>query len=158
MKQKFTFETDAKKDRLTLTESAETDPGVFLILHSEEYDFEALKAAVSRGLDPFLSLLRRKNLFPPSSVAGKLFTSFSDFIVQESEDKLVVDYDDTEALPEMDGIMMIMADEDEDDEEVELDQLLTSSDEDLSEDDIKEIDSDDDTPRFRIDDDSEQEN
>jgi len=156
MKQKFIFETNAKKDRLTLTESAETDPGIFLTLHSEEYDFEALKAAASRGLDPFLSLLRRKNLFPPSSVAGKLFTSFSDFIAQESEETLVVDYDDTETLPEMEGIIMMM--DEEDDDEVALNQLLKSSDEDLSEDDIKEIDSDDDTPRFRIDDDSEQEN
>lgn len=151
MKQKFTFEIDDKKGRLTLSESAEADPGTFLKLHYEEYDLVEAKEAAAKGQDAFIEILRRKNLFPSYLLAEKLFEAFGSFIAEGGE-KFVMDYDDVDTFPspEVEG--------EEDDEDVELDELLATDDNDLSEDDIKEIDSEDDTPKFRIDDNSEQEN
>ena len=153
MKQKFTFEVDAKKGRLKISESAESDPGTFVPLHFEEYDLESLKAVLGKGQDALMEVVRRKNFFPPNIVATKLFIALAGFLTDDNEETLVVDYDDTETLEGLEGL-----ETEEDDEDVDLDGLLTSDDEDLSEDDIKEIDSDDDTPRFQVDDDSEQEN
>lgn len=155
MKQKFTFEINAKKDRLTISESAESDPGTFLPLHFEEYDIEEMKKALQKGHNSLMEVVRRKNFFPPNVLAVKLFNALDGFLTDGVEEKLVVDYDDTETLESVEGLDLELEDEDE---EVDLDGLLTTDDEDLSEDDIKEIDSDDDTPKFQIDDDSEQEN
>ena len=162
MKQKFTFEFDEKNGKLTISELAESDPGTFMPLHFEEYDLEELKALVDKGQDAVLEIMRRKNFFPPGFLASKLYTSLVEFINQDGWEKLVLDYDDTEALDclvDSEGVEIDPDDfEDEEDEDVDLDGLLTSDDEDLSEDDIKEIDSDDDTPKFQVDDESEQEN
>ncbi|MCP4116451.1 MAG: hypothetical protein GY737_13775 [Desulfobacteraceae bacterium] len=151
MKQKFTFEIDEKKGRLTLSESAEADPGTFLKLHFEEYVLEEMKEAAAKGPDAFIEILRRKNLFPSYALAEKLFEAFGSFVADGGE-KFVMDYDDIDTFPSLEE------EEAEDDEDVELDELLTTDDNDLSEDDIKEIDSEDDTPKFRVDDNSEQEN
>lgn len=151
MRQKFTFEIDAKKGRLTLSESAEADPGTFLKLHFEEYGLDEMKEAAAKGKDTFIEILRRKNLFPSLFLAEKLFGAFGSLIAEGGE-KLVMDYDDIDSFPSPEAA------EAEEDEDVELDELLSTDDSDLSEDDIKEIDSDDDTPKFRVDDNSEQEN
>ncbi len=151
MRQKFTFEIDAKKGRLTLSESAEADPGTFLKLHFEEYDLEEMKDVAAKGKDAFIEILRRKNLFPSLFLAERLFDAFSS-LIKEGGEKLVMDYDDIDSFPSPEAA------EEEEDEDVELDTLLSTDDNDLSEDDIKEIDSEDDTPKFRVDDNSEQEN
>jgi hypothetical protein len=152
MRQKFTFEIDAKKGRLTLSESAEADPGTFLKLHFEEYDLDEMKDAAAKGKDAFIEILRRKNLFPSLFLAGKLSDAFAS-LIKEGGEKLVMDYDDVDSFPSLES-----AEEEEEDEDVELEKLLTTDDNDLSEDDIKEIDPEDDTPKFRVDDNSEQEN
>ncbi len=151
MRQKFTFEIDAKKGKLTLSESAEADPGTFLKLHFEEYDLDEMKELAAKGKDSFIGILRRKNLFPSLFLAEKLFDAFSSLIAEGGE-KLVMDYDDIDSFPSPESA------EEEEDENVELDELLTTEDSDLSEDDIKEIDPEDDTPKFQIDNNSEQEN
>ncbi|MBI9093036.1 MAG: hypothetical protein JEZ12_27810 [Desulfobacterium sp.] len=151
MRQKFTFEIDAKKGKLTLSESAEADPGTFLKLHFEEYDLEEMKAVAVKGQDAFIEILRRKNLFPSLFLAEKLFGAFTSLIAEGGE-KLVMDYDDIDSFPSLEVA------EAEEDEDVELDKLLSTDDNDLSEDDIKEIDPEDDTPKFQIDKNSEQEN
>ena len=153
MRQKFTFEIDAKKGRLTLSEAAEADPGTFLRLHFEEYDLDEMKGAAAKGKDTFIEILRRKNLFPSLFLAEKLSDAFSSFI-KEGGEKLVMDYDDVDSFPSLE----VPEEEEDEDEDVELDKLLTTEDSDLSEDDIKEIDPEDDTPKFRVDDNSEQEN
>jgi hypothetical protein len=130
-------------------------------LHFEEYDLEELKALVEKGQDAVMEAMRRKNFFPPGFLASKLYAALVDFINQDGWAKLVIDYDDVEALDclvDSEGVETDPDDEDDDDDDVGLDGLLSSSDDDLSEDDIKEIDSDDDTPRFKVDNDSEQEN
>jgi hypothetical protein len=151
MRQKFTFEIDAKKGRLTLSESAEADPGTFLKLHFEEYDLDEMKEAAAKGKDTFIEILRRKNLFPSLFLAERLSDAFDSFI-KEGGEKFVMEYDDIDSFPSLEVI------EEEEEEDVALDKLLATEDSDLSEDDIKEIDPEDDTPKFRVDDNSEQEN
>ena len=162
MKQKFAFEFDEKNGKLKISELSESDPGTFLLLHFEEYELEEVKALVVKGQEAVMEMVRRKNFFPPGFLASKIYSSLVDFINQDGWAKLVMDYDDVEALDclvDSEGVETDPDDfEDDDDDDVGLDGLLTSDDEDLSEDDIKEIDSDDDTPRFQVDDDSEQEN
>jgi hypothetical protein len=162
MKQKFAFEFDEKSGKLTISELAESDPGTFLPLHFEEYDLEELKAVLDKGQDAVMETVRRKNFFPPGFLTSRLYTSLVDFINQDGWEKLMMEYDDVEALDclvDSEGVETDPDEEDdEDDDDVGLDGLLTSDDEDLSEDDIKEIDSDDDTPRFKVDNDSEEEN
>ncbi|MFO7749881.1 MAG: hypothetical protein R6V54_07270 [Desulfobacteraceae bacterium] len=154
MKQRFKFETDAEKGLVTLSESAEGEPGYFMPVAREEYDLEEMKTAVEQGKEVFIEKMRRINFFPPYDLSCKIFDAAEGFFAGGMEEKLVVEYDDVEGFPDLEEAV-------EDEEEyVELDDLLKDEkpSEDLSEDDIKEIDSDDDTPKFQPDDDSEHEN
>ncbi len=153
MKQKFTFEIDPENDILTLFESAEADVGSFLTVHKEEYNLKKIRKAVDLGEDAFIDKLRRRNLFPPFDIASKLFNAVTDFFDNGTETRLVVDYNDVESFPVLEEIMEVDGIEDLEDI-VEVDKLL-DEDENVSEDDIKEIDSDDDTPKFKPEDNSE---
>ena len=73
-----------------------------------------------------------------------------DFFKNKKEIKLVIEYDDIEALPREDEFLI-------DDDDVELDKIL-EDDGDTKEDEMKEIDSEDDTPKFTPEDTSEHEN
>lgn len=159
MKQKFTFTLDAAQGGITLSEAGETDPGTFVTVHSETYSLDTIKLAIAKGQDEFVEKLRRNNMFPPLDLAVKLYEALKNFLEEEGGDTLVVDYEDLDALPAR-GEKREIDDDDDDDDEVSdvIDELLTVSDEDLTEDDIKEIDSDDDALRYLPDDNSEHEN
>ncbi len=153
MKQKFRFETDNENDILTLFELAESDPGTFAPVHNEKYSLKEIKDIVeNEGKDAFIAKLRRKNLFPPLDLASKLFDEVEAFFVRGTDKQLVVEYNDVESFP-------VLEEEIEDeivdlDEIVEVDKLL-DDDGSVSEDEIKEIDADDDTPKFKMEDNSE---
>ena len=151
MRRKFRIEKDEKNEALIILESGEVDPGVYVALHEEKYALDEIKRALESGLQAFTEAVRRRNLFPTSDLCGKLYDHIKPFLSDESEDRIVLDYDDAEALPVEEDDEF-----DEEEEEVELDELL-GEDNDLGEDDIKEIDGDDDTPKFQPDDDSEHE-
>ncbi len=153
MKQKFRFEKDLENDILTLSESAEADPGSYFPVYREEYSLSEMKKIVKeQGEQVFIAKLRRRNLFPPFDLASKLFDAAVDFLEDETRDHVVVDYNDAESFPVPEEEVI---EEIENLEEiVEVDKLL-DDDGGVSEDDIKEIDSDDDTPRFQLEDDSE---
>lgn len=150
MRQKIRFERNAKDNVLTVLESSEVDPGVMMPLHQEEYDLEAMAAASASGLDAFRALLRRRSFFPTHDLSTKLHEETKEFFKDESRDKVIVEFLDTETLPDEEDFRL-------EDDDVELDALL-DEDGDTKEDEIKEIDSDDDTPRFKPEDNSEHEN
>ncbi|MGM0644621.1 MAG: hypothetical protein ACQETC_12685 [Thermodesulfobacteriota bacterium] len=151
MRRKFKIEKDDKNAALVILESGEVDPGVYVGLHEEQYGLDEMKEAVRSGIQDFTEAVRRRNFFPTSDLCTKMHDHIKPFLFDESEDKLILDYDDAEALP-------IEGDEDfgDDEEGVELDELLGEGSS-LGDDDIKEIDGDDDTPQFEPDDDSEHE-
>lgn len=150
MKQKIRFEKNIKDGILTVLESSEVDPGVVMPLHEEEYSLDEMAAASKEGVDAFMNLLRRRSFFPARGLAEKLFEDTAAFFKDKAMEKVVVEYNDTEAFPSEDDFRL-------EDDDVELDALL-DEDGDTKEDEMKEIDSEDDTPRFTPEDTSEHEN
>ncbi len=150
MKQKIRFEKNVKDNIMTVLESSEVDPGVVMPLHEEEYDLAQMTKAAQEGLEPFTRLLRRRSFFPTRDLCVKLHEETGDFFTDETQEKVIVEFKDSETLAEEEEFVL-------EDEDVELDALL-DEDGDSKEDEIKEIDSDDDTPRFTPEDISEHEN
>ncbi|MCD4677011.1 MAG: hypothetical protein K8S18_13610 [Desulfobacula sp.] len=150
MRQKIRFEKNIKGGILTILESSEVDPGVVLPLLEEEYNLEEMVKASSDGFQAFSQCLRRRSFFPASDCCGKLFENTVEFFKDEAQEKVIIEYDDVEAFPKEEKFQL-------EDEDVELDKIL-EDDGDTKEDEIKEIDSEDDTPKFKPEDTSEHEN
>ena len=150
MKQKIRFEKNTKNNILTIMESSEVDPGVVQPLLEEDYDLDAMVKASDDGFQPFMKLLRRKSFFPTSDLCLKLHENTKDFFKDKSEEKIIIDYNDVEAFPAQEKFQL-------EDEDVELDKIL-EEDGDSKEDELKEIDSEDDAPKFTPEDTSEHEN
>lgn len=149
MKQKIRFEKNFKTGVLTILESSEVDPGVVRPLHEEDYKLEEVVQASGKGFDSFSQLIRRRSFFPTADLCEKLYDHSIEFFKNDTEDKLIIEYDDAEAFPSEEEFQL--------DDDVELDKIL-EEDGDTNEDEIKEIDSIDDTPRFTPEDTSEHEN
>ncbi len=150
MKQRFTFEADYKNGTLTVQESGEVDTGIFQPLHEESYNIADINEALSSGLEAFTQAVRRKNFFPVKDTCIRFFDNLPPFIQDESQTTLVLECDDADSFPRTDLPFI-------DEDDVELDTLL-DEDGDTKEDEIKEIDDEDDTPRFMPEDNSEHEN
>jgi hypothetical protein len=150
MKQKIRFEKNIKDGVLTVLESSEVDPGVMMPLHEETYDLSQMTAAAADGLEAFTQMLRRRTFFPTRDLCVKLHEETADFFTDDSLEKVIVEYQDSETLPDEEEFHL-------EDDDVELDDLL-DEDGDSKEDEIKEIDDEDDTPRFTPEDTSEHEN
>ena len=150
MKQKIRFEKNIKDGVFTVLESCEVDPGVIMALQEEEYDLNEVTKAVEEGFTAFLAAFRRRSFFPSRDLSERLFENAQQFLADSGADKVEIEYNDIDAFP---------ADEDFrlEDDDVELDALL-DEDGDTKEDEIKEIDDEDDTPRFTPEDTSEHEN
>lgn len=150
MRQKIRFDRNMKAGVITVLESSEVDPGVVMPLHEEEYDLAELTAAHKGGLEAFRNALRRRTFFPAADLSRKLFEETAAFFGDEEVEKVVVEYTDIEALPDDEEFHL-------EEDDVELDTLL-DEDGDTNEDEMKEIDSKDDTPQFKPEDISEHEN
>ncbi len=150
MKQKIRFEKNTKDGVFTVLESSEVDPGVVMPLQEEEYDLDQVANAVAEGFTAFLTVFRRRSFFPPRDLSERLFESAQQFFADPDADKVEIEYNDIDAFPGEEDFRL-------DDDDVELDALL-DEDGDTKEDEIKEIDDEDDTPRFTPEDTSEHEN
>ena len=149
MRHEIRFEKNVKKNTLTVFESSEVDPGVVIKLLEEEYILDDLVQASKKGYQDFTQAVRKKSFFPNSDCCAKLFNSSLGFFKNKKEIKLLIEYDDIEALPREEDFQI--------DDDVELDKIL-EDDGDTKEDEMKEIDSEDDTPKFTPEDTSEHEN
>ena len=149
MRHEIRFEKNVKKNTLTIFESSEVDPGVVIKLLEEEYILDDLVQASKKGYQDFTQAVRKKSFFPNSDCCAKLFNDSLGFFKNKKEIKLVIEYDDIEALPREEDFQI--------DDDVELDKIL-EDDGDTKEDEMKEIDSEDDTPKFTPEDTSEHEN
>ncbi|MCK5100111.1 MAG: hypothetical protein KAR45_18515 [Desulfobacteraceae bacterium] len=145
MRYKFTFEKNTKDDVLSVFEAGEVDNN-YAIMYEGTYALKEMQDASKTGAEQFITKLRRKNFFPDVFVAAKLYEATLEFFSKKSEEKIVVNYEDVESL----------VTEEEEEEEVEVEDLL-KDDGDTSEDEIKEIDTEDDTPKFKPEDNSEHE-
>ena len=145
MRYKFTFEKNTKEDVLKVFEAGEVDND-FAVMYEGTYALKDTIDASKAGAEQFIAQLRRKNFFPDSLVARKLYEATREFFAKKSEEKIVVNYEDVESL----------VTEEIEEEEVEVEDLL-SGDGDTSEDTLKEIDTEDDTPKFKPENNSEHE-
>ncbi|NOX35267.1 MAG: hypothetical protein GXP56_16310 [Deltaproteobacteria bacterium] len=150
MRQKIRFEKNIKDGILTVLESSEVDPGVVIPLLEEDYNLEEMVKASEKGFQDFSRLLRRRSFFPTSDLCIKLYETTIEFFKNKEEVKVIVEYDDSEAFPKEEKFRL-------EDEDVEIDKIL-EEDGDTKEDELKEIDSEDDTPKFTPEDTSEHEN
>lgn len=150
MRQKIRFEKNIKSGIMTILESSEVDPGVVLPLHEEDYSLEEAVAASESGYQAFTELIRRRSFFPTTDLCEKLFDRTKDFFKNADEENIVIEYDDVEAFPKPEEFHL-------EEEDVELDKIL-EEDGTSDEDEIKEIDAKDDTPKFTPEDTSEHEN
>ncbi len=150
MRQKIRFEKNIKSGMLTILESSEVDPGVVMPLHEEDYVLKDISKAYEKGADAFIQAIRRRSFFPTEGLCKKLYETTADFFKNDSENKIVVEYDDAEAFPKEEAFHL-------EEEDVEIDKIL-EEDGTTDEDEIKEIDSKDDTPKFTPEDTSEHEN
>ncbi len=146
MRYRFTFEKNIKNDVLTVFEAGEIDNN-YVVMYEGTYGLKEMAQASEKGADQFISKLRKKNFFPDALISSKLYEATMDFFSSKSEDKIVVNYEDAESLAAEEIV----------EEVLEVDALLAEDDDDISEDAIKEIDMDDDTPKFKPEDNSEHE-
>ena len=150
MRYKFTFEKNVKEDVLKIFEAGEVDNN-FVVMYEGSSGLKELQNASKAGAEQFIAKLRRKNFFPNTLVANKLYETTLDFFASKSEEKIVIEYADAETLVT-----------EEEEKDVEVGDLLggdeDTSEEDTSEDEIKEIDTEEDTPKFKPEDTSEHEN
>jgi hypothetical protein len=149
MRQTIRFEKNVKKNTLTIFESSEVDPGIVIKLLEEEYNLDEMVQASKKGYQVFTQALRKKSFFPTSDCCAKLFDNSLEFFKKKKEIELVIEYDDIEAFPGEEEFQM--------DDDVEIDKIL-EDDGDTKEDEMKEIDSEEDTPKFTPEDTSEHEN
>ncbi|MCK5543380.1 MAG: hypothetical protein KAI40_11870 [Desulfobacterales bacterium] len=145
MRYRFTFEKNKKEDVLSVFEAGEIDNN-FVVMYEGTYPLKEMQEASKIGAAQFILKLRKKNFFPDSLVAAKLYEATAEFFSNNSEEKIVVNYEDVESL--------VAEVPEEEEEEVEVDDLL-SGDDDTSDNAIKEIDTEDDTPKFKPEDISE---
>ena len=150
MRQKIKFEKDVKKNTLTVFESSEVDSGVVILLFEEVYNLDDMVQASGNGYQAFTQALRTKKFFPTSDCCAKLFDQSLDFFKEKKKEKLTIEYNDIEAFPDSEEFMI-------GDDDVEIDKLL-EEDGDSKEDEIKDIESDNETLKFKPEDVSEHEN
>ena len=146
MRYKFTFEKNAKQDILKVSEAGQIDNN-FVVMYEGASSLKEIQKASKAGAEEFFTKLRRKNFFPNTPIMKKLYESTIEFFADKSQDKIVIDYEDAETLAQ---------EVEEEVEEVNVNGLL-ADDDDTSEDAIKEIDTEDDTPKFKPEDNSESE-
>ena len=150
MRQKIRFEKHMKADKVVILESSEVDPGVVLLLHEEEYSLKEMTEASGEGVLTFSNFIRRRSFFPTSDLCNKLFENMIEFFKNDAQEKIIIEYNDIEAFPTEEKFQL-------EDDDVEIDKILEEDGE-TSEDEIKEIDSEDDRPNFTPEDISEHEN
>lgn len=150
MRQKIQFKKNIKNGTVTILESSEVDPGVLMPLHEEDYALEDMISASKHGRAEFTDQLRRRSFFPTSDLCNKLYENTKNFFKHKQTDKITIEYDDSESFPREEAFHL-------DDEDIELDKIL-EEDGTSDADEIKEIDTKDDTPKVTPEDTSEHEN
>ena len=141
MKQKYDIIKDNEKNELILKESAELDKDILSVLCEQIYDSASVEAAIKESRDSLVSLLRTKNMYPPSIYIEKIAEAVIEIYGNGGLSSTEIYFNDSEFLsyhePEIiDDIAVI------DDEPDDLDDLLDDADnldDTLDDDDISNI-------------------
>ena len=98
MKQRFSISRNTGGEKIVIKEYAELDKGAFSLLCEESYEVEAVEAALEKGSDLVIALLRTESFFPTNDFAEKLSAGLMDYIKQGGSDLVTIDAADSECI------------------------------------------------------------
>ncbi len=133
MKQKFTLIKNEEQKKLIIKEYAELDKDILSLLCEETYDAEAVADAISRNKEALISVLRTKNMYPPSAYMNQIAEAVVSLYESDSfdtRDLLLNDMDvflspeiedvaEAEDVIEDDGDIDDLLDDDKDDDDLD---------------------------------------
>ena len=98
MKQRFSISRNTDGEKVVIKEYAELDKGMYSLLCEESYAVEAVVAALAKGPDHVITLLRTESFFPIIFFTEKLIATIDDYLQQGSTEVVKIDADDTECI------------------------------------------------------------
>ncbi len=98
MKQRFSISRNTGGEKIVIKEYGELDKGVYSLLCEESYSVETVEAALAKGPDKVITLLRTESFFPISCFAEKLIATLCDYLRQGNTEVVKIDADDTECI------------------------------------------------------------
>ena len=135
MKQKYTVSKNEQNNDLVIQEFSELDKDIFSMTCQETYPAEKIEAAITKGKEALMSVLRTPQMFPIETSAAVIVESVIDLYSSQSDESssrelLFNDMDllkevEEEPVPEIES----------EDEPVEIDSLLS---EDVDETDLED--------------------
>ena len=115
MKQRFLISRNTGGAKIVIKEYAELDKGMYSLLCEESYMVAAVEAALAKGPEQLLRLLRTESFFPTSFFAEKLIATLDDYIQQGRDGDVKIEADDTECISRVDKPAPVEGDGDIDD-------------------------------------------
>jgi len=122
MKQKYLILKNDKKTKLIIREFAELDKKMFSFLCEETFDDESITSAIAIGEDALIETLRTKNLFPIGICAKKIAAAVTKMYESGNDQSFELLFDDHDLLKKEQEEPT--AENDIEDEVVEIDDLL----------------------------------
>ncbi len=98
MKQRFSISRNNGGDEIVIKEYAELDKGVYSLLCEESYAEKSVSAALAKGPEHVITLLRTESFFPASFFTEKLIAALDDYLQRGSSETVKIDADDTECI------------------------------------------------------------
>ncbi|MCP3956122.1 MAG: hypothetical protein GY697_28500 [Desulfobacterales bacterium] len=98
MKQRFSISRNTDGEEIVIKEYAELDKGLYSLLCEESYAVVAVEAALAKGAEHVITLLRTDSFFPTSFFTEKLIAVLDDYLRQGIREAVKIDTDDTECI------------------------------------------------------------
>ena len=122
MKQKYLILKNDEKTKLIIKEFAELDKEMFTFLCEETFDDESVTSAITKGEDFLIQTLRTKNLFPIKIYAKEIAAAVTNMYESGNDQSVELVFDDHDLMKKEQK--EATAENDIEDEVVEIDDLL----------------------------------
>ena len=122
MKQKYLIFKNDEKTQLIIREFAELDKEMFSFLCEETFDDDSVKSAIAKGKDALIETLRTKNLFPIGIYAKEIVEAVTNMYESGIDESVELVFDDHDLMKKEQEEPS--AEDDIEDEVVEIDDLL----------------------------------
>jgi len=96
MKQKFVISKSDDKKEFKIEEFAELEKEFMSLMCEEKYGIKDIKAAISEGKEALVSMLRTKNIFPPSLWISAIADNVIELYGNKQEQSIEIFFDDKE--------------------------------------------------------------
>jgi len=122
MKQKYLILKNEEKTKLIIREFAELDKEIFSFLCEETFDDESVKSAIAIGENALIETLRTKNFFPIGIYAKEIAAAVTNMYESGNDQSVELVFDDHDLMKKEQEEPA--AEDDIEDEVVEIDELL----------------------------------